>query len=89
MAVSDPLLRARMAHLTTALARSLSTSRRRAEAQELLAQERRLEGGAAIKAPLCEARLKQARQAEDEALDELGRAWTGAIRFVTEGGGRP
>jgi hypothetical protein len=76
------LLRARMARYTNAVSRSLLAARKRAEAVELLAQEKRL-GDDGKKVPLCESRLRQARAAEDEALDELGEAFTSAVRFVT------
>ena len=73
------LLRARTARLASSIGRVLTSGRQRATAVELLAQEKRLGGGAVV--TLLESRLAQARAAEDEALDELAgalRSWLAA-----------
>lgn len=80
----NELLRARMAHLATAQAAAIAAATRRVKANEFAQEAKLLADPLRIADAL--ARLKAARKREDEALDELGRAFVAAQRFVRERG---
>lgn len=76
------LLRARMAHLTTAQAAAIAAGTRRARARQVLQEEERFRDP--VRAEEARAALAAARAKEDAALDELGRAFVAAVRFVSQ-----